>query len=188
MPTIGKVEPYMKSVLSKVTQTEQEVDRNNSNEIVTFDIGGQIFRTKQSTLSQLPGTILSNLTPDHPAYQPDTGHYFFDRNPHIFNFILDAYRNGKTHFPHSHCHKTVRDELQFWGLSEVVLHCCCFTKLQASVVREQMMMNVARKLKHNFATIFVDLDNPINTKWRQWQLRIWYFMEDPNSSIWAKVC
>ena len=189
MPTIGKVEPYIQPRASKWSQTDSEVKETkmSNSEIVTLDVGGQIFRTKQETLNRIPGSVLSSLTVDHPSYQPDTGHYFFDRNPNMFQYVLDAYRKGKTHYPHNYCHLFVCDELQFWGLSESVLSCCCFQKLRAMEVRERTMMFVAQKLKEDYAGGFVDLENPSKTKWRKWQLKFWYFLEDPTSSVYAKV-
>ncbi len=59
---------------------------------VTLEVGGKLFKTTQQSLSNIPGTRLSELVEKDSCYDAITGHYFFDHNPELFNWILDAYR------------------------------------------------------------------------------------------------
>lgn len=181
-----RVEPFSEPVKTVATQTENVACLATS-DIVSIEVGGQMFRIRRACLASLPGTRLSELTPESPEYQRDTGVYFFDRNPFIFQFLLDAFRLGHIHVPHNYCYQLVRDELQYWRISETMLDCCCFTHLRAVELREKTMMTVAQKLRQNFASMMVDTDNPSQSRWRRWQLNAWYFLEDPNSSGYAKV-
>ncbi len=59
---------------------------------VTLEVGGKLFTTTKESLSRLPLSRLAQLDIEDPSYDPLTGHYFFDHNPELFNWILDAYR------------------------------------------------------------------------------------------------
>ena len=59
---------------------------------ITLEIGGRIFTTTRQSLSRFARSRLSHLDENDESFDPSTGHYFFDRNPELFNWILDAYR------------------------------------------------------------------------------------------------
>ena len=59
---------------------------------ITLEIGGTLFTTTKRSLSRFSGSRLSQLDENDESFDPSTGHYFFDRNPELFNWILDAYR------------------------------------------------------------------------------------------------
>ena len=109
-------------------------DWSGDTERVVLNVGGERYMTYWSTLRTLPHTRLAKLSPDDPSYDADQGEYFFDRNPHLFPYILDAYREGELHFPQCVCGPAVRQELAWWGLGEEILAPCC---LQAVAEWEQ---------------------------------------------------
>ena len=59
---------------------------------ITLEIGGTLFTTTKRSLSRFSGSRLSQLDENDESFDPSTGHYFFDRNPELLNWILDAYR------------------------------------------------------------------------------------------------
>ncbi len=61
---------------------------------VTLEVGGTLFTTTKDSLENIPGTRLSVLDEKDESYDPISGHYFFDRNPELFNWVLDSYRCG----------------------------------------------------------------------------------------------
>lgn len=92
-----------------------EVITSNLDERVVLNVGGARYEVLQSTLTRYPHTLLGTLfNVDNPnRMQPDkkgivrvrvflvifnihnsTGEYFFDRNPQIFDMILNFYRTG----------------------------------------------------------------------------------------------
>jgi hypothetical protein len=58
-------------------------------------------------------------------YDDETDSYFFDRNPIIFQSILDFYRDGQMHIPHDVCARQIGKDLIFWQLSLSKLADCC---------------------------------------------------------------
>lgn len=97
----------------------------DDNEHVTLNIGGTLFHTRKATLRNVPGTKLSNLDEKSPNYDTVREEYFFDRNPHLFNFILDFYRYGTMHIPGKLCSAFIREELKFWELGDGCIAECC---------------------------------------------------------------
>lgn len=65
---------------------------NDFQEKIMLEVGGKLFKTTKRSLRNLPGTRLSELGEKDSSYDAITGHYFFDHNPELFNWILDAYR------------------------------------------------------------------------------------------------
>ncbi|XP_074641432.1 shaker-related potassium channel tsha2-like [Tubulanus polymorphus] len=71
--------------------------------MLILDVGGRRFKTWQSTLQRIPNTRLAMLNHESKYYNRETGEYFFDRNPDIFENVLDFYRTGELHVPLSKC-------------------------------------------------------------------------------------
>ena len=53
-------------------------------DIVVFNIGGEIFETLRKTIQKDNISVLSNEEFLRRHYRPKAGGYFFDRDPHIF--------------------------------------------------------------------------------------------------------
>jgi len=63
--------------------------------IVAINAGGQIFNTSEKTLMSIPDTFFSTLL----SQPPQDGIYFIDRNPSLFEDILDYLRDGQISLP-----------------------------------------------------------------------------------------
>ena len=64
------------------------------NRIVRLNVGGRIFSTTHETLSWIPETFFTSLLSGRiPSIRDDTGAYFIDRDPEIFQIILNYLRN-----------------------------------------------------------------------------------------------
>jgi len=83
-------------------------------DIVKLNVGGITYMTSRATLLSVPDTRLSGLTHNSKEYVPDFDMYFFDRNPDMFNFVLEFYRTGQLHLPKHVCGATIRNELEYW--------------------------------------------------------------------------
>lgn len=97
----------------------------DDDEHVILNIGGEIFKTRKSTLRNVPGTKLSTLDQKSPHFNSVLGEYYFDRNPFLFSFILDYYRSGTMHLPPRMCSNLIREELNFWDLGDGCISECC---------------------------------------------------------------
>ncbi|CAC5365423.1 KCNC1 [Mytilus coruscus] len=95
-------------------------------EKVIINVGGQTFVTKTSTLQRYPNTKLANISETCEHFDKTTEVYYFDRNPLIFQSVLDYYRTGKLHFLSNICVEQIRDQLQFWEISTTDLGPCCW--------------------------------------------------------------
>lgn len=105
-----------------------KTDVGTSN-MVKINVGGTTFITTSDTLQKVPGTRLASLSKDSQEYMAEDGFYFFDRNPELFNFILDFCRSGELHLPQYVCWEVVRKELEFWQIPERKIAYCCSSML-----------------------------------------------------------
>lgn len=91
-------------VSNTVVQTTTATGSTGENEeIIRLNVGGVIFETYRSTLTEYSDTLLGKMF--SPQNQTLAAHrrkvingkaeYFFDRNPRAFAIILDFYRTGK---------------------------------------------------------------------------------------------
>ena len=91
-----------------------------------FNVGGKIFEVFANTLARYPDSRLAKLNEESESFYSGTGEYFFDRNPVIFEAVLEAYRSGELHIPREYCSSIVKRELEFWEISPTVLSPCCW--------------------------------------------------------------
>ncbi|CAC5370282.1 unnamed protein product [Mytilus coruscus] len=84
--------------------------------LITLDIGGTIFKTYRSKLIKYPNSKLGSLTTASEHYLPSSKEYFFDRNPELFNVVLDYYRYDRQqlHIPNYTCGAVLLQEFDFW--------------------------------------------------------------------------
>ncbi|CAG2254352.1 KCNC1 [Mytilus edulis] len=151
-------------------------------EKVIINVGGQIFITKRSTLQRYPGTKLSNVSETCEHFDETTEVYYFDRNPLIFQSVLDYYRTGKLHFLSNICAEQIRDELEFWEISTTDLGPCCW-KYFYTVDSDLKTCNVIDKYFFQNKCFLYSSKSPlINIK-----NRILNVLENPRSSKVALV-
>ena len=106
-----------------------EADCSNYNvdhDRIKFNVGGKVFECFSSTLKRYPNSKLANLDKSSEDYFSELGEYFFDRNPIIFEAVLEACRTGELHMPRETCHSTLTRELEFWNISPGCLSPCCW--------------------------------------------------------------
>ena len=97
---------------------------------IVLNVGGRRFETTQSTLRNISDTRLSDLDESSIYYDQNQKEYFFDRNPEIFDSVLNYFRTGQLHFPHCHCGPAVKLELEYWGVDENSISPCCWSSFK----------------------------------------------------------
>ena len=102
-----------------------------SEDIINLNLRGVIFRTKTSKLKSFSDSRLANLSPTNAEYDHERNEYFFDRNPLLFHYILDAYDYGNLHFPKSVCSNIIDRELKFWKMGRSTVGKCCINTCYA---------------------------------------------------------
>ncbi|CAG8434807.1 4190_t:CDS:2 [Scutellospora calospora] len=81
---------------------EESNDRINSNERIILNVGGIKYETYRSTLTAHPETLLGTMFQErnqsllHPT---NNNEYFFDRDGHLFRYIMQFYRTGEIFWP-----------------------------------------------------------------------------------------
>ena len=165
-------------------------------ERVQLNVGGTTFVTHLSTLSTLPGTRLSSLDEQDESYDVNTGEYFFDRSPAMFESILNYYRTGELHFPHCFCGPSIKTELEFWGLDENCISPCCWKAYSAYEEEKLTVLELSKTLgvKVNGSSVqgaasrsSQRVDEASENWWTSFRWKLWKILEKPQSSLGAKV-
>ena len=185
---------------------DEESSESLRQEKLVINVGGFRHLTTLTTLKNIPDTRLCWLAENHPAtccdYDADVQEYFFDRHPRVFAEVLNYYRTGKLHCPGDVCFNLFANELSFWGIQDGEMEPCCW-------VHYKQHMNVEKNLKSFHLESRARKSNgrglgqrkeetsllPSNTieketicqKWHKFRLTIWRFLDDPRSSVAARV-
>lgn len=164
-----------------------------SRETVTFNIGGTLFETNQTTLHKLPHSPLGDDAFLRRHYRPDKNHYFFDRDPEVFGAILNYLRTGELHLPAKYCGPQIKMEMEYWGLEEDEIEECCWTTYSAWTSTLEALRKLEKDRKSHMPTS-VELPfspgvsaSPAFTKLKKVQATGWAIMNNPRSSIFAQI-
>lgn len=153
-------------------------------EEVQINVGGTLFITKWSTLHKHRNTLLGSLSNTSEFYSKKKQYFYFDRNPDYFNIILDFYRNGHIHFPTHVCGWIWKQELQFWRISETEISECCYP----TYVKYDKNRAVTEYIKNAFIVYTAEYQTKAVSCLTGITQRIWLFLEEPTSSLAARVC
>ncbi|KAM6943103.1 potassium channel tetramerization domain containing 12.2 [Xenentodon cancila] len=102
-----------------------QTNRQNSTfpELVELNVGGQVYVTRLETLTAVPGSLLwTKFTQNSPSDLPkdNKGRFFFDRDGHLFRYILDYLRDSELFLPEFFKErKRLQREADFFRLPEL---------------------------------------------------------------------
>lgn len=150
--------------------------------VTRLNICGTIFQCYSEILSRFKESKLASLHKHTINYDSYRNEYYFDRNPIMFNYILDACRKGVIHLPKDMCGASFSEELKFWELSPSNVAPCCWEALY----RNENDVSSMRKLSE-----YLQCDSADSHKLhglQSWKKKLWLFLEEPSSSITALVC
>ncbi|XP_013083955.1 potassium voltage-gated channel protein Shaw-like isoform X2 [Biomphalaria glabrata] len=112
--------------------------------------------------------------------------YFFDRDPAIFHCVLNYFRTGELHLPTSVCGPVVRSELEFWGVDEVDIEECCWSRYATWATTLQDLRKLEEDRKNNLQLgEYPEKDN--SSCFREVRRKAWRFFAQPSSSLPAKI-
>ncbi|VDD82606.1 unnamed protein product [Mesocestoides corti] len=164
---------------------------------VILNVGGIRHETYKATLKKIPATRLSRLTEALANYDPLLNEYFFDRHPGVFAQILNYYRTGKLHYPTDVCGPLFEEELEFWGLdSNQVEPCCWMTYTRHRETQdtlqtlERLDIDTDKKTEEELYEKFHLEEQYLTgtlTKWQKWKPKLWALIDEPYSSLYAKI-
>jgi hypothetical protein len=144
---------------------------------VKFNIRGRIFETLVSTIKSISDSKLAKLTPDHTSYDTERQEYFFDRDPELFNVILNLLVSGNLHVPKHICGALLREELSFWEIKTDNVRECCWRQY----FQHEDDMAILTDLIQN------DDTQESGTEGETLKERIWNILNHPGSSKLARV-
>jgi len=109
--------------------------------IVKLNVGGRVFLTSKSTLTDSGNNMLSAMIQHSNPAQLIDGHYFIDRDPGTFRWILSYLRGSKV-LPHKESNEMalLKEEAEYFALDELmnrIQHVVCpiFSKGDPVLVR-----------------------------------------------------
>ncbi|XP_041349474.1 potassium voltage-gated channel subfamily C member 3-like [Gigantopelta aegis] len=146
--------------------------------MVKLVVGGMTFSTKLETLRTRPNTLLASLDNTSEFYDRETDAFVFDRDSHVFSFILNFYRSSELQLPSGICGNAIRNELQFWQIPECHISECCW-RVMHKADKDKILFNNLRQR--------VDLESKIpevtssSGRLRIWRHRLFFILEHPNS-------
>lgn len=178
--------------LTERRETRKDTMKRELRDRVIINVGGKKFEPYVSTLRNIPdlpiASILENKT--KLDYDPETGEYFFDRHPGVFQQLLNYLQTGNLHCPRNVCGPLFEQELAYWGLEERQMESCCwpsYTK-HRDAQENLKMLNFRPKYDENEGGRRRQFyDNPNLSWWKRHQPIIWEILDEPYSSSTAKV-
>ena len=181
-----------------VRMAKKKQTRKSKSKRITLNIRGityelfldQFEKLPNSRLGQLKAFIdenkqetelhtLNNICDD---YDLVANEFFFDKDPYVFNMILNYFSNGKINIDRSLCPYFMREQLKYWGVSEVYMSDCCtekhFTRLKGIDERLDMENEIVKKYntKEDFGKILPKLRE-----------KAWNILEQLEEESWASI-
>lgn len=150
--------------------------------ILRINVGGSVFMTKLGTLRKRGVGKLSKISLDDLAFINNKGEFFFDRDPNFFSYVIQYYRTGELHISDSCCTKTIKSEMEFWELDVDTIGDCCWGNYCRAQEQMESTTRLTKHLKFLSETTPTDTGKPLTC-----QQRLWLMLENPTSSIPAKV-
>lgn len=176
---------------------EQVVRTRNK---IILNVGGIRHETYVGTLRNIPDTRLYSLTNNNPTqvpeFDPNSGEFFFDRHPLVFAQILNYYRTGKLHCPNDVCGPIFEEELAFWGLEDASIETCCWMNYKKHGEAQANLSSFDRLVEeatseheysfHEEGEVGLQMRS-YRQVLRKYRSRVWVTLEEPSSSLTAKV-
>nr|XP_032815389.1 potassium voltage-gated channel subfamily F member 1-like [Petromyzon marinus] len=121
-------------------------------------------------------------SPPYDDFDPDSGEFFFDRDPRAFDRILDAYHFGEVHMDRSACPMCFKQEMDFWGVGADCLDDCCrfrYSELQEEL--DEIVQMVETELRDSGTAGAAQ-----RGRCERARVGVWQLMEKPDSSRLAR--
>ena len=159
---------------------------------VTLNVGGRRHEIMWSQLEKKPLTRLGRLAraKTHEdileladGYSLANNEIYYDRDPAIFNTLLNFYRTNRLHLLDEICVLDYEEELDFWMVQELRIEICCIDKFTAR--RDAIVEEIAKEKA--FGETEEEEEDFGKGYFTKYQKCLWDLMEKPQSSLPAKV-
>ncbi|KAK3713153.1 hypothetical protein QZH41_010045, partial [Actinostola sp. cb2023] len=124
------------------------------------------------------------------GYDKGKDEFFFQRDPVVFNNVMNFYLTGKIHIPRTVCVEYFQSEIEYWGISLKDVDECCHHHYQQEVEVVDNMRKIKSVFQRNIA-LAMSCDRKLSIKpqatWPRLRQSVWDLFENPKSSQAAKV-
>eukprot|EP00795_Rhopilema_esculentum_P012360 gene12360-3015_t len=157
--TIELLSPSSGTVHKKPEDLNQKLANGKEDQIITINVSGRIFQTLESTLSRFPSSLLGSKESRKQLRTDENGHVFLNRNQRAFEILLTFYQTGIFEEPTGVNLNVFKHEIRYFGLVDEAIEC----GVKDLIVRPAIFPK------------------------RKWQAALWNVLEEPQSSIAARV-
>jgi len=93
---------------------------------IRINVSGVVFEFEMKMLEEFPEHTLYKLC-YKAAQTKDSGFELtVDRPSDCFAAVLAFYQIGELHMPNNVCPNAFKTEMAYWGISDMMLHRCCY--------------------------------------------------------------
>ncbi|XP_077007805.1 delayed-rectifier potassium channel regulatory subunit KCNS3 [Tamandua tetradactyla] len=172
-------------------------------ELVHLNVGGFKQSVEQSTLRRFPHTRLGRLLACRSEdailqlcddYSAAEREFYFDRNPSLFRYVLNFYYTGRLHVMEELCVFSFRQEIEYWGLSELLIGSCCSGRYQERKEEprapgwEQKSDSASSDTSSRDSSLFEkELEKFDKLRFGRLRRKVWVRMENPAHCLSAKL-
>ena len=153
--------------------TDISLDFVTPRQLAVLNLRGVRYEVDIHKLMCQPTTLLGEIT--RRAHKLDNKgrkfEFYFNRDPYIFNSILNFYETGHLHFREGVCVDEVCSELQFWHIDLTELEDCCWSRVEESKLALMRLQQVAPPCNGEVtcakgirAQIHIFLNNPFSSR------------------------
>lgn len=151
--------------------------------LVNFNISGKRFTISQQVLDKYPQSYLTARAGLEKHWLKSKSAYYFDRDPVLFNSVLNIFRHDCLTVPPGYSELLVREELEYWNLSA--------SYSQSDDVDADNDDSSSQSLERDFLWMEDRIPPPRNcdSTWVKKRYKIWCFLTDPlgPNTSWRKL-
>ncbi|KAK0141463.1 Potassium voltage-gated channel subfamily V member 1 [Merluccius polli] len=157
------------------------------------NVGGCRYLLPQDLLASHPETRLGRLArsgPDSALELCDDAdlpgnEFFFDRSSQTFQYVMNYYRTGHLHVREDLCVVSFLQEIQYWGMEEVLIGPCCRQRyFRRKELTESLHLRQEVQAQPDDGGDDEDFAGAAFPAFRR---RLWDFLEKPESSRAART-
>lgn len=134
-----------------------------------FNISGQQFIVSNELVKKYPTSRLSVPETLNDHWMPGMNAYYFDRDPELFNAVLNLFRYNIFSAPVGYDSKLLEEELKYWAVE----------------FDQKLMITDSDKEEEKLEAEFVWIENRIpppqsSSTFLRYRYRVWCFVTDPS--------
>ncbi|KAJ8312826.1 hypothetical protein KUTeg_010199 [Tegillarca granosa] len=146
-----------------------------------FEISTGVFFTIKSMQSPASAMLKQCWNPSSRK------EILLERQSIAFSAILPYFQGRKLHMPLSVCPLDFQEELEFWGIDPSVMSKCCFSRYCAFFDEQQVLAILDNDQLKRLREQKSLQDRTMGTGWRSVQAKVWMVLEEPSTSVLAKI-